>query len=282
MKDSQGQGKLKEKKIAIGYNAEISGLMTSLNLLKSAIPIDGVHFFIYRYSNKTNVEDAGNEINMTIIECPAPEEALMNDFNAGKVDGIIRGQLSSSKFLKHLKSTFNIEKLYRLALLASHDNHAFFFAPVGIDEGRDLEEKIHFILQGKALLEKLGVKPKIFILSAGRIDDIGRSSEIKKSIEDAITLVEKIKNIYPNLDIIHGEILIENAIHQEANFILAPDGISGNLIYRTLLHLGNGHSYGAYYLNEGFPGPVIDTSRVGPPEEYFGAMILALRLLVQS
>ena len=61
--------------------------------------------------------------------------------------------------------------------------------------------------------------------------------------------------------------------------IIAPDGISGNLIFRTLLHLGGGHSHGAFYLGSNFPGPVMDTSRVGSAEEYTGAVVLALRKL---
>ena len=253
--------------------------MASVSLLEAVTPVKGIELVVYTHSNGKKIEKLASDVKMSVIECPDPVEAMMHDFQGGMVDAIIRGQLSSSHFLKNLKSTFSISGLYRLALLATHDGHGFFFAPVGIDEGQDLMGKTQFVLRGKALLEKLGVKPKIFVLSAGRLDDVGRSKVVKKSIEEAISLVEDMKIKHPGLDINHGEILIESAMDLGANLILAPDGISGNLIYRTLLHLGNGHSYGAYYLDERFPGPVIDTSRVGPPEEYFGAMVLALRLL---
>jgi len=86
-------------------------------------------------------------------------------------------------------------------------------------------------------------------------------------------LVKYFTNLYPNLEIYHDQILIENSIKNGANLILAPNGISGNLIYRTLIHLGKGKSYGAYYLNAKYP--IIDTSRVAPENELNGAFYMA-------
>ncbi|MFX1345221.1 MAG: phosphotransacetylase, partial [Promethearchaeota archaeon] len=60
------------------------------------------------------------------------------------------------------------------------------------------------------------------------------------------------------------------------NIIIAPDGISGNLIYRTLVHLGGGKAYGAIYMN--LEKVIIDTSRVGELSEIQGALLLALSL----
>ena len=84
------------------------------------------------------------------------------------------------------------------------------------------------------------------------------------------------KKKYPNIHITHDEILIENAIANKSNLIIAPDGISGNLIYRTLVHLGGGKAYGAIYM--GLEKIIIDTSRVGGLSEIQGALILALAL----
>ena len=48
--------------------------------------------------------------------------------------------------------------------------------------------------------------------------------------------------------------------------ILTPEGIAGNLIYRTLIHLGLGKSYGALYLSHfnQYHKIIIDTSQVAP------------------
>jgi len=80
----------------------------------------------------------------------------------------------------------------------------------------------------------------------------------------------------PNMSITHDEILIENAISNKSNLIIAPDGISGNLIYRTLVHLGGGKAYGAIYMD--IDHVIIDTSRVGNLSEIVGALLLALAL----
>ena len=209
-----------------------------------------------------------------------PENAMLSDFQARKLDAIIRGQLSSANFLEELKYQFSIKNVCRLALLTSSSGQDFFFAPVGIDEARNIEEKELLIELAIKLLDRLGIVPSFYVLSAGRLDDAGRDEHIARSILDAVEIVEAMRAAHEGLAIQHGEILIENAFENGANVILAPDGVSGNLIYRTLLHLGGGHSHGAYYLNEELPGPVMDTSRAGTVEEYAGAVVLALRLLV--
>jgi predicted methyltransferase MtxX (methanogen marker protein 4) len=106
--------------------------------------------------------------------------------------------------------------------------------------------------------------------------DIGRESNIDTSIKIGEKTVAIMKERYPNLAINHDEILIENAIRNESNIIIAPDGISGNLIYRTLVHLGGGKAYGAIYMN--LEEIIIDTSRVGELSEIEGALLLALAL----
>ncbi|MEX2680419.1 MAG: hypothetical protein Q6373_002375 [Candidatus Sigynarchaeota archaeon] len=209
-----------------------------------------------------------------------PAMDMISDLKAGKVHAIIRGQLSSSTFLAELKRQFNLKHTYRLAMLSTAAREDFLFAPVGIDEGGDSEQKEILIELATELLQKIGIVPSFYLLSAGRLDDAERSPRIRDSIASTIRLVEKLKLQHPSLAIQHGEILIEDAFEKGANTIIAPDGISGNLIYRTLLHLGGGHSHGAFYLGPGFPGPVMDTSRVGTVEEYAGAIVLALRLLI--
>jgi len=67
-------------------------------------------------------------------------------------------------------------------------------------------------------------------------------------------------------------ILIEDAI-KDANLIIAPDGISGNLIFRTLVFLGGGNGFGAPVLMEKV---FVDTSRV--KEDSARAIMLASAL----
>ena len=134
--------------------------------------------------------------------------------------------------------------------------------------------KKQFIEKALTELSSLNIEPKISILSGGRLGDIGRNVEVDKYIKEAQDLVDFFKLEKPDLKIEHAEILIEKAIENKSNLILAPNGISGNLIYRTLVHLGGGKAYGAIYM--GIDYNIIDTSRVGDFSEIYGGFILAL------
>jgi putative methanogen marker protein 4 len=205
-----------------------------------------------------------------------PEETLLKMLASNEVDSVVRGSLPATDFLKQAKAQLNVKNLRRIALLESANGNQFFFAPVGIDEGKTVEEKINFVSDGVNLLQNLGIPPKVAILSGGRAGDIGRDPVVDQTISDAEEAVKIIreKNVTQNVQ--NYQILIEDAEKDKANLILAPDGISGNLIYRTLVHLGKGASYGALYTN--LPKTIIDTSRVGPIKEYVGAIIFASAL----
>ncbi|MFX0073043.1 MAG: methanogenesis marker protein Mmp4/MtxX, partial [Candidatus Hermodarchaeota archaeon] len=192
------------------------------------------------------------------------------------INGIVRGSFSSNLFLNNVKHYLNIKELNRLALLETFDGIQFFYGPVGIDECNSIDSKIAYINLATRILNSLNIKPKISILSGGRLGDVGRDSIVDKTINIADQVVEYIRKNNKDLDINHDEILIENAIKNKSNIIIAPDGISGNLIYRTLVHLGGGKAYGAIYM--GIKKPIIDTSRVGKSSEIFGALVLALAL----
>ena len=212
-----------------------------------------------------------------LIECQEPEKSIIEFLENNSIHAIVRGSLGSTKFIKNLKIKFEIEEISRLALLETLKEHQFFYGPVGIDECNNLENKLQFLELGLKELQKLEIMPKISILSGGRLGDIGRDPNVDKTIQDAVKIIELMKKKYPNLQISHEEILIEKAIDSKSNFIMAPDGISGNLIYRTLVHLGGGKAYGAIYMGD-IPKTIIDTSRVGNLSEIYGGLILALAL----
>jgi predicted methyltransferase MtxX (methanogen marker protein 4) len=75
-------------------------------------------------------------------------------------------------------------------------------------------------------------------------------------------------------DATHCEILIEDAV-ETCGLIIAPDGISGNLVFRTLTFLGGGHGHGAPVVN--ISRIFVDSSRASP--NYANALLLAASLL---
>lgn len=265
-----GLGEIEKHNIKI-YNASLEFLKEH----KSKIFLFGNDFAIkqieeHKYFNK---QISGIEL----IISKNPEDEIFNFLKNNIINAIVRGNFSSNKFLNNVKKSFNVSEINRLALLETFNGYQFFYGPVGIDECNSIENKINFINKAVKTLNSLKIKPKISILSGGRINDVGRDPIVDKTINIAEEVVQYLKRVNPNVKIRHDEILIENAILNKSNLIIAPDGISGNLIYRTLVHLGGGKAYGAIYMD--LDKILIDTSRVGKLSEIIGALILALGLL---
>lgn len=214
-----------------------------------------------------NIEDASKKVNFEVILTESEEE-LMDMLINNEVDAAIRGSLNASNIMSELRARYN-NNIFRASYLEVND-HKFLFAPVGIDEGDSVQNKIKLIELGAEFLLKLGIKPKIAVLSGGRPQDLGRSQKIDDSIREGEHIRDIIKNKY---SVRHYFILIENAIEDKANFILAPDGISGNLIFRTIALLGSGKSHGAITL--GIDEIFIDTSRSQSVEGYVRALEFA-------
>ncbi|MGZ7068323.1 MAG: methanogenesis marker protein Mmp4/MtxX [Methanobacterium sp.] len=211
-----------------------------------------------------NIVKASKKVNFEVILTESEDELIDMLLN-GEIDAAVRGSLSASNILGRLRERCR-SKIYRAAFLEK-EGVKFLFAPVGIDEGDNLEDKLKIIELGSKFLLKLGIKPEIGILSGGRPQDMGRSLKVDNSIEEGIKLTRIIKDKY---FVKHYFILIEDAIKDGANFILAPDGISGNLIFRTLVFLGSTLSYGAITL--GIDQIFLDTSRSQTVEGYKRAL----------
>jgi len=253
-------------------NIILKATLETLNYNKSSF---------YFFGNKNQLEPiAKNPVykesknSIYLIDSADPTSEIVNYLNNNHISCAIRGSLSSSKFLKNLDTMLNISEINRLALLETSSGHQFFFGPVGVDECNNLNNRKQFIEKALTELRYLNIEPKISILSGGRLGDIGRNVDIDKTIKEAQELVDFFKLEKPDIEIEHMEILIEKAIENKSNLILAPNGISGNLIYRTLVHLGGGKAYGAIYM--GIDYNIIDTSRVGEFSEIYGGFILAL------
>jgi predicted methyltransferase MtxX (methanogen marker protein 4) len=207
------------------------------------------------------------------------------------LDAVIRGGLSASAFIKALRQIDNFipkdllpdnypSLPYRLALLETAGGHQFFYAPIGIDEANTYRDKRELIELAIKFFTKMQFPPAIGILSGGRKSDIGRDAWVDTNIEEAENLVSKLQRDHPNIPINHFQILIENAIADDVNLLMAPEGIAGNLVYRTLIHLGSGKSYGALYLTQYLylDKIIVDTSRVAPEFEIEGALYFAIGL----
>ena len=163
-------------------------------------------------------------------------------------------------------------------------------APVGIDEGKNIEEKVELAVQAANFLQYLGKMPKIAVLAEGRKDDLGRSDRIDESLLSSQSLTDVLIETFKELDNFDNDsndisknysiknyyILLEQAIEDGYNIILANDGIFGNIMFRTLVLLDKWPSYGAVTL--GIDEIFIDTSRDQSVEGYVRSLKLAYKL----
>lgn len=267
--------------IGIGLGDSVKHNIKILKATLEILKFNNSSFFFF--GNKKEIEEVAkipifkeNEKSIVLVISDDPTSDILRSLHNNRISCAVRGSLNSSNFLKDLGKILNISEINRLALLETNSGHQFFFGPVGIDECNDLKSKKQFIEKAVKELSDLNIVPKISVLSGGRLGDIGRNIDIDKSINEAKKLVDFFNLKRPSLAIEHSEILIEKAIKNNSNLILAPNGITGNLMYRTLVHLGGGKAYGAIYM--GIDYNIIDTSRVGDFSEIYGGFILALAL----
>lgn len=250
------------KRIGIGIAEDADKVLAS---------VDGscVGFEVICYCRPGTVRclPAGAGTTIRLAESASPEQALAEDLASGAIDAAVRGTLPANATLKALKTAMGVDHLERIALLETAGGRQFLFAPVGVDEGWTVAEKAELIRKGLAIAKKFGLPEKAAILSGGRLGDIGRHRLVDASIADA----EEVARL---TGAEHCEILIENAI-ESCGLIIAPDGISGNLAFRTLVFLGGGHGHGAPVVN--ISRIFVDTSRASP--NYTNALLLAASLL---
>ncbi len=209
-----------------------------------------------------------NNPNVTIYRDP---QKLAEDLASGAIDAAVRGDMSSSKLLPYVKKALGLESLQRVVMMG-YRGKVIFLAPVGIDEGWTVEDRVSMAERSIDLMGKLGCKDvRIAVMSGGRDEDLGRLDTVDRSIEDAMEIVKRLNKAgYDSYD---AQILLEDAV-EEADLIIAPNGITGNLIFRTMHFLGNAPAYGAPLINS--DKVFIDTSRV--KTDFADSIILAMRL----
>lgn len=246
-----------------------------------------------------NIIKASNELNeiddleITLVKT---EDELIEAFKNPEIDAVIRGSLKASKVIKAIKEFKSDKTINRTTYINTEDDenfskdYEFLLAPVGIDEGKNIEEKIILAVQAANFIQYLGKKPKIAVLAEGRKDDLGRSERIDESLLSSEELTNRLIETFKELENFDNDsdeisrnysiknyyILLEQAIEDGYNILLANDGIFGNIMFRTLVLLDKWPSYGAVTL--GIEEIFIDTSRDQTVDGYARSLKLAYNL----
>ena len=200
-------------------------------------------------------------------------DTLVSALRHSRIDAAIRGTLPANPSMEKLRQIYEISQIHRLAFL-SVDGKGFALAPVGIDEGQGLEERWSLLREGVNLLQtRMAIRnPRIGVLSLGRVEDRGRSSNVDESLDDGAELVRRAAEAKMQAE--HFGILVEKAVLW-ADLIMAPCGPTGNLIFRTMHHLMHVKAYGAPVMN--IDDIFVDTSRAH--SDYSNAVALVALLV---
>ncbi|ENN96097.1 methanogen marker protein 4 [Methanocaldococcus villosus KIN24-T80] len=223
--------------------------------------------------NKEEVIKAYNKLKEENIEVVLIEDykTLIDKLLNKELSGAIRGSLPSSEVIPYLRE--KIGKFYRASILKNpFNNKLFLLSPVGIDDisidkKERIDDKIRIIKYASNLLKKYEIEPKIGLLSGGRLEDRGRNIIVDETIEEA----EEIKKNLKEYNILHYGILIERYLKEDCNIIVAIDGITGNLIFRSLALVAGLEGYGAILLSNK-EIKFIDTSREANWKRYYNAV----------
>ena len=205
---------------------------------------------------EASVKNAHNKNFAKVIVYNSADE-MLTALSQGRINGAVRGTLPANEVVTSLRSIFKIDYLLRLACIKLPlEDKYIFVAPVGIDEGVTVNQKLELIDKGSEFIRKLNLEPAIGIVTSGRPDDRGRSQKVDEVMDNADELIELARG--KNINVIDHGILIENAV-KDCNLILMPEGVTGNLVFRTLYFLGGAVAIGAPILN--LSKIFIDTSR---------------------
>lgn len=184
-------------------------------------------------------------LELECIPSGRPWVDLVKLLSDGKIDGAVRGNLPAGRTMRALAKEFDI-KVRRLALIEL-SSWAFLFGPVGIDEGETISDRLGLVTEGTKYLQRTGISsPKASVLSGGRLEDLGRSERVDRSLAEAEFIAARGRDA--GIEAKHKGILIESC--RGDDIVIAPDGVSGNLVFRTLLLLCGANSLGAPVLME--------------------------------
>lgn len=202
-------------------------------------------------------------------------QAMVDDLVSGDIDAAVRGDMPSDVVMPMIREAFGLRKLERIVLLQPAGGRLFMLAPVGIDEGWTEDQRFDIAVNASRFARRIGMDPRIAVMSGGRCEDRGRCAAVDRSIDSAISLVDRL--VDAGYDAYHCQILVENAV-REAGIVIAPEGITGNIMFRTLHFVGGAQALGAPVVNAG--RVFIDTSRA--KTDYRDSIALARRLSEDS
>jgi len=184
---------------------------------------------------------------------PLLSESPNETLSSSKV--ILLESESTGEIYSEIKQKAGADKIFRLSVFLTHKNQLLFSAPAGPDMNDGIDDLMFCAKVGFSIIEKLGIKPIIGIISGGRAGDIGRNKKCDQTIRDA-EILEKMLAA-ENISAKHYTILIEEAV-KEVNFLILPDSLSGEMVLKTVAGVGEGREIGNILLLKNADGSAFE------------------------
>jgi phosphate butyryltransferase len=228
-----------------------------------------------------------------IIDEPDPELACqmaVSLIKKGDADILMKGLVPSAPFLKAILNKENgikkQELLSHFAFLEIPTYHKLIgITDAAINISPDLDEKASIIRNAVEVYHRLGMdEPKVAVIGPLEVVNPKIESTLHASM---LTLMNKQKQITGC--IIDGPLALDNAVSKEAaelkgiqsevagdvDIILTPDLDCGNILYKSLVFLGNSTSAAIIM---GAVSPVVLTSRADSETNKYMSIVLAAAL----
>lgn len=183
--------------------------------------------------------------------------SLVRAVRRGDVGAGVRGSLPAGAFVKALGK--DGAHLQRGVLLEPRPGRGVVLGPVGVVEGATAGARARFAQEAAALLlhaRLLTEDPLIAVMATGRPEDASRGPAVARSVAQAQSVVRRLER--QGLDAFSAGVLLEDVL-LGADIVVAPNGASGNLLFRALHLVAHVPSFGA--LCTGTRLALIDTSR---------------------
>jgi phosphate butyryltransferase len=249
--------------------------------------------------NKNNIQKIASDINFNLTGTEIIDETepaviarkAVSLINEGKADILMKGLIATAVLLKavvdkeHGLRKNNI--ISHVTLFESRYYHKLLAATdVAMNIAPSLEEKINILNNAVEVMHKLGItNPKVAVVAP--VETI--NEKIESTIHAALlTMMNKRQQISGCL--VDGPLAFDNAISAEAtqhkkinsevagdaDIVLVPDLDSGNILYKSLLFMGNAVSAAVI---TGAKVPIVLTSRAD--SEHGKVMSIALAAVLE-
>lgn len=225
-----------------------------------------------------------------LVDVPDPESACgkaVNLIKKREADILMKGLVPTAPFLKAiLNKEDGIRKqelLSHFALIEIPTYHKLIgITDAGMNISPDLDEKVSIIKNAIEVYHRLGIKePKVAVI--GPLEVV--NPKIESTVHASLLAIMNRRNQICGC-IIDGPLALDNAVSKEAaelkgirsevagdaDIIVTPDLNSGNILYKSLIFLGNSISAAIIM---GATSPVVLTSRADSETSKFMSIVLA-------